>query len=106
MRTLLAFGMFHSAINERQCDVIQQRHARQQIETLKHEADGAIAQQGQLVFAQFGDAASIQNIATGTGRIKTTEDIHEGGFSRTGRTHNCNEFAACNAEVHLFERGK
>src|SRR3989338_11414856 len=99
----LALLAFHPAVDQRQGHVFQQRHARQQIEALEHEADGAIAQQCQLVLAQFSNVAAIQHIAPGARLVETPEEIHEGGFAGTGRPHDCDEFAGNDAETDIFQ---
>src|SRR3989338_6267755 len=99
----LALLAFHAAVDQRQAHVFQQRHARQQIEALEHEADGAIAQQCQLVLAQFRNVAAIQQIAPGRRLVETPEEIHEGGFAGTGRPHDRDEFAGNDAETDIFQ---
>jgi len=99
----LALLAFHPAVDQRQGHVFQQRHARQQIETLEHEADGAVAQQGQFVLAQSRNIAIIQYIAPGSRLVETPEEIHEGGFAGTGRPHDRDEFAGSDAEADIFQ---
>src|ERR1039457_7152208 len=74
--------------------------------SLKHKTDCTVAQQGKFIFAQLSDATPIQKIAAGTGLVKTAEDIHKGGFSRAGRTHDCDKLTGDDGEIYFLERGK
>jgi hypothetical protein len=65
------------AIDKRQLGVLARRCACQQIETLKHEAELAIANLCELIAIEVRNVGIIQKIVTGTRPIKATKDVHE-----------------------------
>jgi hypothetical protein len=58
-RARLPRCLVHAGIDQRQGDIVLQAHARQQVEALEDEADGAVAQDGQRVLS-MGDVLAGQ----------------------------------------------
>src|SRR3989338_3205559 len=100
----LALLAFHAAVDQRQAHVFQPRQARPQIEGPETAADGAIAQQGQLVLAQFCDVAAIERVVAGAWLIEEAEDIHESRFARAGLAHDRDEFTGSDVEADILQR--
>ena len=92
------------AIKQRQLHVFARRCARQQIETLKNKTEFMVANVGQLVAVERGNIGVIQNVATGSRPIETTDNVHERRFSRTTRAHQRDELAALNLERNATHR--
>jgi hypothetical protein len=55
----------HARVEERQLDVLQRAGAGQQVELLEDEADLGVAGARQLVAAQAGHVAPVQQVAAG-----------------------------------------
>jgi len=83
-------------VGERHHDVFNRTRPGEQIEGLKYEPDLAVSHQRPLIAGKCSDVLSIQPIVTGTGPVKTAQDIHEGGFSRARRAYQGHEFAPGN----------
>jgi hypothetical protein len=65
------------AVNQWQFGVLARRCAAQQIETLKHETQLAIANLCELIAIEARNVRIIQEILTGTRAVEATEDVHE-----------------------------
>ena len=61
---------------------MQRAGARQQIETLEHEPNLAIADGGAIVVAQAGDFLPVEVIIAGGGTIEASEDVHQRALAR------------------------
>ena len=77
-------GRFHRLVRveQRQLDVIERRGARQQVEPLKHEPDLVVAHFGELVAAELGDVASVEEILAARRMIEAAEDVHQRRLAR------------------------
>src|SRR6266566_5246202 len=92
------------AVKERQLDVLTGGCSRQQIEALKNETEFVVANVGQLIAIERGNIGVIQNVATRSRSIETTDNVHERRFSRTTRAHQRDELAALNLERNAAHR--
>jgi hypothetical protein len=75
------------------------RHPRQQVEALKDEADGPVAQRRQCVAVELGDIATDQEIVAAGRRIEAAEQVHEGRLARTRRAHDGHELAGRDRQI-------
>ena len=92
------FGHGNLAVEQGQGDIVQGGCACQQVEVLEHKADLPIAHMRQDITGELRDFLIRQLIATTTGLVKTTEQIHERGFAGARWPHDSNEFASGNIE--------
>ena len=90
----------HAAIQKRQRHIVERRGARQQVELLEHETDLAIAKIGQLVRAQAGQRFTADDEIARAGSVERAHHIHEGGFARTGWSHDRDVFARLDIAIH------
>ena len=67
----------NAAVNQRQFDIVQRRRARQQIKSLKDEANFLITNAGQLVIVHLGNVFAVQPVFALRWRIETADQIHE-----------------------------
>src|SRR5262249_28455615 len=65
--------------------VVQGRGARQQVEGLEDEADGVVAQPGQLGGAQLGHVPAGDPQGPAGRPVQPAEQVHEGGLAGAGR---------------------
>ena len=83
-------------IKHRQFDVFKGGSAREQIESLKNEADFLVTNVSEFIAAKFGDVDAIQEVCATSRPIQAAENIHQSGFSGTAGAHDRDEFAAAN----------
>src|ERR1051325_2868541 len=76
-----------AGIDQRELDIAQRVRARQQVERLKDEADFLIANLGEVVVIHLADLNAVEFVLAGSGRIQAADQVHQGGFARTGRSH-------------------
>ncbi len=100
-----AFPFFrrYAFIDEWEHDIPEHRSARQEIECLKDEAYLVPPDIGKLIVGERRDILAVQKILAASGIIQRAEDVHEGGFSGAGRTHDCHEFAVRYGEADTFQ---
>ena len=82
----------HAGIQQRQCHVFQHRLAGQQVEVLEHEADLLVPYRGKLVVAALCHVLSVEEIVPAGLLVQQPNNVHQRGFSRTGRSHDCQIF--------------
>jgi hypothetical protein len=92
-------------VHHRQLDIFKSGRARQQVESLKDEADALVADVRPLVGGQRADLVVFQEILTAGGAIKTAKDIHESRFAGAGRTHDRDKFAKLDPEADTTQGG-
>ena len=83
----------------------QGAEAGQQVVGLEDEADFPVANVGQLVVAQRSHVLAVQGVGAGGGNVQAAQDVHERGLAGAGDAHDCDHFAAGDAEVHAVEGG-
>ena len=83
-------------VEQGQLDIFQRRSAREQIETLKNEAELPIANVGQLVAVEARNIDAIEQVAAARRAIEAAEHIHQRGFSRAARAHEGDKLAPRN----------
>ena len=83
-----------------QLDILQCRSAREQVKGLEDESNVLIAEAGQLVAVKPGDIHPVQQIAAFRRAVETTQQVHDGGFTRAARSHDGDKFAGGNLQRH------
>jgi hypothetical protein len=71
-----------AGIEERQLDLRLRRGARQQVETLKDEADLAVADVSLRAFAELAHLLAANLVAAARGPVEQTDDIHQRALTR------------------------
>src|SRR5690606_16597737 len=71
---LAPLGDAHSAIGERQLDVLEDREIANQVEALEDEPDLAIADACALALREIGDRTSVQQVLTAGRRVEQAEE--------------------------------
>ena len=99
----LALGTRAIGVGERQHDVLQHGHARQQVEALEHEPDLGRADLGELVVGELGHIEAREQIGARGGGVQAAEDVHEGRLARSGRAGDGDELAGVDGEVDIVE---
>src|SRR5438045_3108112 len=99
----MSIRLIDARVESRQFDILQSSSARQQIETLKDEADATIANRGELPLIQLRYISALQQIPAGAGLIKTSENIHKGGFAATTGAHDGDKFTTLNLQTHAAQ---
>ena len=79
---------------------MQRCGASQKIERLKNETDFLVADACQFIVVQFADQLAVQPILAFAGCVQTSDQIHQRGLARAGRSHDRDVFAAVDANVH------
>ena len=102
----MPFGRLHRLVRveQRQFDVVERRRARQQIESLKHEADLPVAHLGQLVPAELGDVAPVEKILAAGRVVEAAEDVHQRRFAGPRWPGRRDELARLDVERHAAKR--
>ena len=103
IRRRRSFG--NAGVDHRQLDVFQRARARQQVVGLKDEAEAAAANVGARVELKCRDVAAFEAIRPGGRRVEQPDDLHEGRFARTRRSHDGDELAGFEREIDAGERG-
>src|SRR5688572_2258626 len=93
-RTLAALARGDSRIDHREFDVCQSACPRDQVESLKDEADLLIARVRKLVLRHRGYVDAVQYVCSTTQAIETADDVHHGRLSRTGGSHDRDELSS------------
>src|SRR5579864_5185284 len=83
----------YSAVLERKLDVLEGGRPRQQVELLEDEAEHPVADLRELGAAHARDVTAREDVAAGRGAVQAADDVHEGRFSRTRRSHDGDELA-------------
>ena len=103
----MVFGVFFffAAIVEcRQKYIFEGGGARQQVETLKDEADTLVADDGELSFVELADIFPGEEVLPCGGAVEAAEDIHHSAFARTRWPHNGDEFIFTDRQVNAIQR--
>jgi hypothetical protein len=91
-------------VDERQLHVGLRVRARDEVEGLENESDPGAADPGELVLRERADIGPVEAVDAGRGQVHATEDVHERGLARPGRTHDRHELALGDREVDVVER--
>src|SRR5690348_13126568 len=89
---------------QRQLDVFLERHAREEIEGLKHHSDCVAAVTREIERRKFVEVAAARANRTGAGTIQASHEVQEGGFARTGAAKQSEEFAGRNRKGNVVHR--
>src|ERR1017187_7452262 len=96
---LQALAAGHSRVDQRQFHIVQRRGARQQVESLEDETDLPVADARQFIVAHLADQVPIDVVQTLGGGVEAPDEVHEGRFSRPGRSHDGDVFAALDLDI-------
>src|ERR1019366_74255 len=88
---------------QRQFDVLARRQHGQQVVELKHEADMCCAPSGQCALRQTVDALLADHDAALGGRIQAADQVQQGGFTRARGSHERQEIARLDVEIHVVQ---
>lgn len=104
LRHATAFLVRDAAIDQGQLQILDRRGALEEIESLENEADVIAAENGAVIAAQGPDIDAVKEIMTRSWRVQRSQYIHAGGFSRTRRPEDRNEFTGTDGKVHAGQR--
>src|ERR1700720_4016136 len=88
----------------RQHDVFKRREIRHEMKLLKNKTNFVGAITRQLTLAEMPNLHSVYHDAPCSGVVKTSENIDQGRFARTRRSHDRNPFAALHFKTYPAER--
>src|SRR5262245_31252653 len=103
-RVLHTLALLQIGQLQRQFDVLESGHHRDQVEGLKDESDMLISPMRHLAVAQAAQVLpEHENLAVG-GAVHRGDQVQQRGFARAGRPHQRDELAAMNCKVDFFQR--
>ncbi len=91
-------------VGERQLDVDERARARHEVEALKHEADLAVAQVGEIVLVHVADVHAVDQIATARGYVQAAEDVHQRALAAARAAHDRHEITGIDAQRYVAQR--
>src|SRR5579884_97137 len=100
-RSLAAVG--RAGVEQRQLDLLDGRHAGQQVEALEDEAQLAVADRRQLVVGEAGHLDAVELVATARGLVEAADGVHQRRLARARGAHDRDEFAAADADRHAAQ---
>ena len=100
----LALRGTFAPVDERQFKVFTGSRSLQKVEALEDEADVVAPKQRALRPVQRTDINAAKVVATAGGCIEAAKDVHGRRLSRTGRSHDGDEFAIIDGQVHPVKR--
>ena len=103
-RALTALGPAYPRIAQGQHDVLQGRQRRQQVELLKDKADHLLPDAGQLAAGQRRHLHVVNEHCAFGGPIQTAQQIEQRTLAAARATHNGEELALFNDQVHAPQR--
>src|SRR5215213_869339 len=86
-RSLVTRRGFNAEIKHWQLNVLERRCSRQQVETLKHEADLLTANVGALILRHLRNVFAVEDVGAARRTIETTDNVHGCRFSGTRSAH-------------------
>ena len=98
-----AFGCGGAIVDERQLDVVKGGGAGEEVEGLEDEAYLLVADTGEFVVVEFGDVVSVEPVLALGGRVEASDEVHEGGFTGAGGSHDGDVLVVADAEVDAAE---
>ncbi len=102
-RPLASLPAWDTGVDHGKFDVLFRRHARYQVEVLKHKPDFLIANPCQFVRGQLFNWPSKQPVRSARWRIQTTEDVHQRRFAASRRTHDADKLSGFHTEMNVIE---
>jgi len=90
-------------VEQRQLHVFDRGGARQQVESLEHEPDLAVANRRQLVVREVGDVTAVEQVASARRAVEAAEDVHERRLAGPGRPDDGDELAPADVEGDAAE---
>ena len=100
----LRAGRRRRRIDQRQFDILDGAGPSKQIVALKDKAEFSAADAGQCGLRQSGDVDALEQILAARRLVETAQDRHERRLARTRRSHDRNEFAARDRQIHAAKR--
>ena len=89
----MAVGAGDARIHQRHLHVFHQVQLGQQIVLLEDKAQHLVADGGQLVAVHLAHIPAVEPVGAVGRHIQTADDVHAGGFARTGLAHDGHELA-------------
>ncbi len=90
-------------IRKRHGHVLDGAGPGQQIETLEDKSQFTVAHQGPLVGGELGDLLSLQPVLAGGWSVQAAQDVHQRGFSGSGRTGESDQLPLPDGQGDAFE---
>jgi len=88
----------NAAVEHGQFHVLLGRGPGQKIETLKDKAHFPIPDLRQFILGKTADIDAVQQITARSELIEAAQDIHEGRFARSGRSHDGHKLPPVNGK--------
>jgi hypothetical protein len=90
---------FHADDQCRHDDVLEHRHALEQVEELEHDADVLAPHQRQTVLVELREILTRDEHLAFVGSVEARDDVEHGRLAATGRAHHRDELAFGDGEV-------
>lgn len=103
--TRKADGMRHAGDGERKRGVFKRGQTGEQLKLLKDKANLRGTACGERGGGEMRNIRTAEQIRAGGKRVEQTENVHERGFSRTGRPGNGNIVAGRDMKIDAAQRG-
>ena len=98
-----AVGFADARIDGGQGRVFNRVQIRQQVVTLKDEAERLAPQSRLFVFGHFGNLDTVDFIRSRRRHVQTADDVHQRRFARSRLSDNRDEIALFNGEINVFQ---
>jgi acyl-CoA thioesterase-1 len=96
-------GIFAAGQFERNCDIFQRRHSRNEVEGLKYNADPAASEAGQRIFVKPDNLRARNENRSGLRPLEPRKRHEQGRFARSGRADQPDGLACGNGERNTLE---
>ena len=98
-----AFGFACACKSQRQGNVVKNVHVRDEVVTLKHEADAVVAVGVPVAVAVIFGADAVDYKVAGRVAIQAADDVEQGCFATTRRTENRHKLTFAETDGHTLE---
>ena len=99
----LAFAGADVQVAQRELNVFIDIQFVDQVETLEHEADVALAELGALLFLKIGHFRAKEFVAAAGGIVQEAEDVQQRGLAAARRTHYGDKLAVLDFKGYTIE---
>ena len=103
LHTLLALGSRDVHVAQRQFDVLIHIQLINEVETLKHEANVALAELGAVLFLEVADLMAEEFVTALGGVVQEAEDVEQGGLAASRRPHDGDKLAVVDFERNAVQ---
>ncbi len=97
------FGLHDALVGQGQRDVFERGEARQKVKRLEDKTNMVAAGLGQSIGTQPRDQPATKGVATMSGAVEQTNNVHEGGFAGAGGPHDGHELTLFNGEADFIQ---